>query len=74
LIFKEKLEILKIITETTLEMWINIESMVSKKFWKTKKELNLKLSIKDNNYLLLDRFIERIKILLKDVLVECEFI
>jgi hypothetical protein len=65
---------IKVLSEIILSMWMNIEAINTKEFWKTKREIKLKLSVKDYNYLLVDRFVERAKIELEDVFISCEFV
>ncbi len=56
------LGILKTLSETLFSMWINLDEIYTKKVWKTETEVHLDLEIMDHDYLIVDRFIERIKI------------
>jgi len=55
---------MKIISETLFQMEINIDELHSKKISPTETMLEMSLEILDYNYLIVDRFIERINFLL----------
>ncbi len=72
LIVVNKIWILKALSETLFSMKINLEEITSFKLWWNKINISLVLEIPDNDYLLLDRFIDRIKIKLKNRLISYE--
>lgn len=74
LLINNKLWILKEITDTIFSMWINLEEISTKKIWNTKIEIKLDLSIPDYDYLIIDRFFDRLKINLKENLFEIEML
>ncbi len=65
-----KLWVLKSISETLFAMNINLEEIKTSKIWTNKTSISLLLEIPDYDYLLLDRFVDRIKLKLKDRLVD----
>ncbi len=62
--------VFKLISETLYTMEINIEELHTKKLSKDRTELILWLQIHDYEYLVIDRFLERIKHLLGDTIKE----
>lgn len=72
LIIINKIWVLRGLTETIFNMWIEIDSINSKKTWYSQLEINLELKILDYDYLIIDRLIDRIKLKLKDLLVTIE--
>ncbi len=64
LILENKIGMMKIISETLFSMEINIDELHTKKLSKTHTRLTIGLEINDYEYLVVDRFIERIKCLL----------
>lgn len=69
LILKNKIWILKDVIDILYSMHIELNSVNSKKLSWTETEWNLDLKVLDYDYLLIDRFIERIKIKLNDLFV-----
>jgi len=53
-------------------MWINVDSINTNKIWNLQTEINLWLIILDYDYLIIDRFIDRIKLHFKDLLLSSE--
>jgi len=43
-------------------MWMNVDWINTKKIWNLQTEINLELIISDYDYLLIDRFVERVKL------------
>ncbi len=70
LIVSNKIWVMKKITDVIYSMWINIDSINTKKIWNLKTEINLELRIDYMDYLLLDRVVYRIKITLKKALLD----
>lgn len=70
LILENKIGMMKIISETLFSMEINIDELHTKKLSKDVTELTIALEINDYEYLIVDRFIERIRYLLGKSLVE----
>lgn len=55
---------MKLISETLFNMEINIDELHTKKISPTQTMLTIGLEINDYDYLIVDRFVERIKYLL----------
>ena len=55
---------MKIISETLFAMEINIDELHTKKIHASQTRLTIGLEINDYEYLIVDRFVERIKFLL----------
>jgi len=70
LIVENKIWVLKELSDITYNMWINIDSINTKKIWNTKTQIILWLMILDYDYLIIDRFLERIKLHFKWLLIE----
>lgn len=70
LIVENKIWVLKELSDITYNMWINIDSISTRKIWNTKMEISLWLMILDYDYLIIDRFLERIKLHFKWLLIE----
>lgn len=70
LTLENKMGMMKIISETLFSMEINIDELHTKKLSKTQTQLTVWLEINDYEYLVVDRFIERIKYLLWDSLID----
>lgn len=70
LIVENKIWVLKELSDITYTMGINIDSINTKKIWNTKTQINLWLMILDYDYLIIDRFLERIKLHFKWLLIE----
>jgi len=61
---------MKVISETLFSMEINIDELHTQKISQTETSLIIGLEIPDYEYLVVDRFIERIKTLLGPNLIE----
>lgn len=72
LLVENKIWVLKNLSEIIFSMWINVEWINTKKIWNSQTEILLELSIFDYDYLLIDRFIERVKIYFKEKLLNLE--
>lgn len=70
LTLENKIGMMKIISETLFSMEINIDELHTKKISKNKTDLIIALEINDYEYLIVDRFIDRIKNLLGKSLIE----
>ena len=64
LVLENKLGMMKLISETLFNMEINIDELHTKKISPTQTMLTIGLEINDYDYLIVDRFVERIKYLL----------
>lgn len=69
LVVENKIWMMKTISETLFVMEINIDELHTKKLSSTQTALTIGLEIPDYDYLIVDRFIERIKYLLGKSLV-----
>jgi guanosine-3',5'-bis(diphosphate) 3'-pyrophosphohydrolase len=69
LILKNKIGMVKTISETLYSMEINIDELHTKKLDSQRTALTLGIEIPDYEYLIVDRFIERIKYLLAENLI-----
>jgi len=67
---KNKIGVLKTISENLFAMGVNIDEINTKKLSKKETRISLSIEIPDYDYLVIDRFIERIKLSLGDVLLE----
>lgn len=74
LIVVNKVGVLKDISDTIFNMEINIESIGSKKIWNLQTQIDLDLVIPDYDYLIIDRFLDRIKLKMKDQLISGEIV
>ncbi|MCH8518303.1 RelA/SpoT family protein [Candidatus Gracilibacteria bacterium] len=70
LTLKNKVGMMKIVSETLYQMEINIDEIHTKKISPTETILTVGLEIPDYDYLLVDRFVERLKSHLGDSLVD----
>jgi len=61
-IFENKIWVLKELSDILFSMWINIDEISSNKLWNKRTKINLKVIIQNYDYLIIDRFIERVKI------------
>lgn len=68
LVFKNQLWILKELSDIIYSMWIDVDAINTFKIWSTKTKVVLKLKIMDYDYLIIDRFVERLKLKFKDLL------
>lgn len=64
LTLENKIGMMKIISETLFLMGINIDEIHTKKVSPTETVLSISLEIPDYDYLIIDRFLERIKLIL----------
>lgn len=72
LIFKNKIWVLKKLSETLFSMEMDVDEIVSKKLWSKKTSLDLQLVIPNYDYLLIDRLIDRLKLTFDGDLLEYE--
>ena len=70
LVFKNNLGILKELSETLFSMKIEVDEIKSEKIWNYKIVISLKLLVSDYEYLMIDRFIDRLKINFSEDLIE----
>ena len=61
-VFENKRWVLKELSDILYSMSIDIDEIKSTKLWNKKTEISLKLIIPDYDYLIIDRFIERVKL------------
>ena len=59
---KNQIWILKDLSDIIYAMWMNVDWINTKKIWNLQTEINLELIISDYDYLLIDRFVERVKL------------
>ncbi len=71
-VFQNKIGILKDLSDIIYSMGMNIEEISSKKEWSDKAHLSLTLNIPDNDYTLIERLIERVKINMKGKMLSHE--
>lgn len=67
---ENKIGMMKAISETLFTMEINIDELHTKKISKNKTILTIALEINDYEYLVIDRFIERISFILWDSIID----
>lgn len=67
---ENKIGMMKAISETLFAMEINIDELHTKKISKNKTILTIALEVNDYEYLIIDRFIERISFLLWDSMID----
>jgi (p)ppGpp synthase/HD superfamily hydrolase len=72
IIVKTRIWVLKDITDTIFSMWIEVDSLHSKRIWNFQTEIVLDLKIWDYDYLIIDRFIDRVKLNLKSSFISSE--
>lgn len=70
--FRNKIGVLKNLSDILFDMNMNTLEISSKKSWLEEMELFLKLEILDHDYLIIDRFLERVKFKLGENLVNYE--
>ena len=70
MLLENKIGMIKSISETLFSMEINIDELHTKKVNATQTKLTIWLEVNDYEYLVVDRFVERIKFLLWDSLTE----
>lgn len=68
-VFKNKTGLLKILTEIIFSMEIDIDEINSKKLWNMYMSFDLTLKVPNHDYLIIDRFLERIQITFEDDLI-----
>ncbi len=69
LLFKNQIWILKELSDIIFSMWIDIDAINTFKVSSRKTKVDLKLKILSYDYLIIDRFVERLKLKFKDLLV-----
>ena len=69
LIFENQIWVLKELSDIIFSMWIDVDSINTSNKWRAKKKIDLKLKIFDYDYLIIDRFIERLKLKFKNKLI-----
>jgi len=62
LIFENQIWVLKELSDIIFSMWIDVDSINTTNMWKRKTKIELKLKVLDYDYLIIDRFIERLKL------------
>ncbi|MDD3144945.1 MAG: RelA/SpoT family protein [Candidatus Gracilibacteria bacterium] len=72
LIVKNQIGVLKEISDIIYNMGINIDSINTKKIGNLQTEISLGLSVIDYDYLIIDRFVDRVKAHLKETLLSSE--
>lgn len=70
LIFKNRIWVLKELSDIIFSMWIDVDEIRSSNIWKNETKIFLKLKVLDYDYLLIDRFIERLELSFKDRLIK----
>lgn len=70
MVLENKIWMMKIVSETLFSMEINIDELHTKKINAIQTKLTIGLEVNDYEYLVVDRFVERIKFLLWDSLIE----
>ncbi len=68
LIFKNQIWILKELSDIIFSMWIDVDAINTSKVSLLQTKIDLKLKILDYDFLIIDRFIERLKLKFKDLL------
>lgn len=74
LVFKNKIWVLKELSDIIFSMWIDVDRINTNHISNTKTKIDLKLRIFDYDYLLVDRFIERLKIKFTDLLISYDIL
>jgi GTP diphosphokinase / guanosine-3',5'-bis(diphosphate) 3'-diphosphatase len=69
LVFKNEMWVLKDLSDIIFSIWIDIDWISSKHIWKKITNINLKLKVLDYDYIVIDRFIERLKLKFWDILI-----
>jgi len=69
-LFKNKIWVLKNLSDILYDMNINTLEIISKREWIDKTSLFLKLEIEDYDYLIIDRFLDRVKFKLGNNLID----
>ncbi|MDD3646313.1 MAG: RelA/SpoT family protein [Candidatus Gracilibacteria bacterium] len=72
LIVKNQIGVLKELSDIIYNMGINVDSINTNKIGNLQTQINLGLSVLDYDYLIVDRFMDRIKIQFKDKLISGE--
>jgi len=67
---ENKIGMMKVISETLFTMEINIDELHTKKISKNGTQIIITLEINDYEYLVVDRFIERISLILGDSMIQ----
>lgn len=72
LIVKNQIWILKELSDIVFSMWIDVDTISTINLWDKKTKIDLKLRVLDYDYLLIDRFIERLKLKFGKLLYSAE--
>ncbi len=73
-VFENKIWVLKELSDIMFSMWLDIDEINSLKIWNKRSKIHLKLIIQDYDYLIVDRFIERVKLKFWTMLYSSEII
>ena len=68
-IFQNKIWVLKDLTDIIYSMKIDIDAINTEKIWNSQRKIILDLKILDYEYMIIDRLLDRIKLKLKDELI-----
>ncbi len=69
-LFDNKIWVLKELSDIIFSMWIDVDAINTSKYWNSKTKIDLDLRILDYDYLVIDRFLDRVKIHFEDILHE----
>lgn len=69
IVFKNTTGILKILTEIIFSMQIDIDEILSKKLWSMYMSFDLKLKVQNHDFMVIDRFLERLQMTFEDDLI-----
>jgi len=69
LVFLNRIWVLKELSEILFSMWIDIDEISTNNIWKLETQIDLKLTVLNYDYLIIDRFIERLKLTFKTGLI-----
>lgn len=69
IVFKNTTGILKILTEIIFSMQIDIDEILSKKLWNMYMSFDLKLKVQNHDFMVIDRFVERLQVTFEDDLI-----
>ena len=62
LLFKNEIWVLKELSDIIYSMWIDVDWISTSKISNRKTQINLKLKVLDYDYLIIDRFLDRVKL------------
>ena len=74
LVFRNQIWVLKELSDIIYSMWIDIDYIGTTNIWRAKTKFNLKLMVLDYDYLVIDRFIERLKLKFDKLLYSAEIL